>query len=54
VQEVVLVVDQTSLVLAPASTVLGWAIKLTVGAGAVTETVADCAAVPPGPLQVSM
>lgn len=30
---------------------LGLTLKLTVGAGALTETVADCAALPPGPEQ---
>ena len=44
----------TSFELPPASTVLGLAIKLMVGAGPVTEMAADCAAIPPGPLQVRM
>jgi hypothetical protein len=34
--------------------VLGLALKVTDGAGAVTETVADCAALPPAPVQVSV
>ena len=54
VQEVALVVLHTSFELPPASTVLGLAIKLIVGAGPVTEMAADCAAMPPGPLQVRM
>jgi hypothetical protein len=54
VQEVALVADQVRVELAPLATVLGAALKLTVGAGAVTETVADCVALPPPlPVQVS-
>jgi putative colanic acid biosynthesis UDP-glucose lipid carrier transferase len=34
--------------------VLGLALKLTVGAGIVTDTVADCDEAPPGPVQVSV
>ncbi len=52
IQEVALVETQVSVVLAPLATVLGLAVKLTVGAGVVTETVADCAALPPAPTQV--
>lgn len=55
VQEVALVADQVSVELPPLATVLGAALKLTVGAGAVTETVADCEALlPPVPVQVSV
>jgi hypothetical protein len=54
VQEVAFVDDQARVELPPLVTVLGLAVKLTVGAGAVTETVADCAALPPAPLQVSV
>ena len=55
VQEVALVADQVSVELAPLATVLGAALKLTVGAGAVTETVADWVALPPPvPVQVSV
>ncbi len=44
---------QLSVAAEPLVTVLGLALKLTVVAGAVlTVTVADCAALPPGPLQV--
>ena len=53
VQEVALVADQASVELLPLVTVLGLAVKLTVGAGEVTETVADCVALPPVPTQVS-
>ena len=53
VQAVVLVDDQVSVVVAPLLTVLGAAERLTVGAGVLTETVADCVALPPAPVQVS-
>jgi hypothetical protein len=36
---------------APLATVLGVAVRVTDGAGVVTETVADCAALPPAPTQ---
>jgi hypothetical protein len=52
VQAVALVEDQLSVALLPLVTVLGAALKVTVGAGEVTETVADWAAEPPGPVQV--
>jgi hypothetical protein len=52
-QEVALVADQVSVELPPLDTVLGAALKLTAGAGAVTETVEDCVALlPPVPVQV--
>ncbi len=51
--EVAFVADQLSVELLPLATVLGLADKVTVGAGEVTETVADCDALPPGPVQVS-
>ena len=55
VQVVALVADQVSVELPPLATVLGAALKLTVGAGAVTETVADWVALlPPVPVQVSV
>ncbi len=54
VQEVALVLDHVNVELAPLATVLGLAVKLTVGAGGVTVTVADCAALPPAPVQVSV
>jgi hypothetical protein len=53
VQAVVLVDDQVSVVAAPLLTVLGAAERLTVGAGVLTVTVADCVALPPLPVQVS-
>ena len=51
-QEVALVDDQDSVELAPLAIVLGLALTLTVGAGEVTVTVDDCAALPPAPEQV--
>jgi len=53
-QVVALVAAQVSVELPPLLTVLGLATKLTAGAGCVTDTVADCAALPPTPLQVSV
>jgi len=53
VQDVALVADQVKVELLPLATVLGLAAKLTVGAGEVTDTVADWAALPPLPLQVN-
>jgi hypothetical protein len=43
---------QVSMDVAPLLTVAGLAVKVTEGAAAVTETVADCVAVPPLPVQV--
>lgn len=41
--------------LLPLATVLGLALTLTVTVGfALTDTVADCAALPPGPVQLSV
>jgi hypothetical protein len=55
VQAVALMDDQVSLDVPPLATVLGLALKLAVTEGCVlTETVADCAAVPPTPVQVKM
>ncbi len=54
VQDVAFLDDQDSVELLPLATVLGLALKLTVGAGEVTVTVADCAALPPAPVQVSV
>ena len=53
VQEVALVADQVNVDLPPLATVLGLAAKVTVGAGEVTDTVDDCVALPPLPVQVS-
>jgi hypothetical protein len=52
VHEVAFVADQVNVELPPLATVLGLAAKATVGAGEVTETVADCDALPPLPTQV--
>ena len=52
VQEVALVDDQVNAEVAPLLTVAGFAVKVTAGAGVVTDTIADCAALPPLPLQV--
>ena len=52
IQDVELVVVQVSMELPPLATVLGLAAMLTVGAGVVTETVADWAALPPLPVQL--
>jgi hypothetical protein len=53
VQEVALVADQVNVDVPPLATVLGLAAKVTVGAGEVTDTVDDCVALPPLPMQVS-
>jgi hypothetical protein len=53
VHEVALVADQVKVEVAPLSMVLGLALRVTAGAALVTETVADCVALPPLPVQVS-
>ena len=53
VHAVAFVVDQVSVALLPFAIELGLALSLIVGAGALTETVADCEALPPDPVQVS-
>jgi hypothetical protein len=53
-QELALVDDQVKVDVAPLLTVLGLAVRVTVGAGVVTVTVADCEALPPAPVQVSV
>jgi hypothetical protein len=53
-QDVALVTDQVKAELLPLATVLGAADKVTVGAGVVTETVADWVALPPPPVQLRM
>ena len=53
VHEVALAADQVNVELPPLTTVLGLAAKVMVGAGRVTETVADWEALPPVPVQVS-
>jgi hypothetical protein len=54
VHAVALLDDQLNDEVAPLLTVLGVAVTVTVGVDAVTETVADCTALPPLPLQVSV
>ncbi len=46
--------DQVRVALLPLATVLGLAASATVGAGGVTDTVIDCVALPPAPVQVSV
>jgi len=52
VQELALAADQASVDPEPLATLLGLALSVTVGSGAVTDTVADCEALPPAPVQV--
>jgi hypothetical protein len=52
-QAVALVDDQVNTDAAPLLTVLGFAEKVRAGAALVTDTVADCVALPPEPVQVS-
>jgi hypothetical protein len=52
--EVALVADQLSVALPPLLMALGPTLRVTVGADALTVTVADCAAVPPAPVQVNV
>jgi hypothetical protein len=52
VHEVALLADHERVELLPLEIVLGFALKLTVGAREVTVTVADCSALPPAPVQV--
>ena len=52
--EVAPVVAQVRVERPPLATVLGLAVKLIVGTGALTDTTLDCAALPPGPLQVNV
>jgi hypothetical protein len=54
VQEVAFVDDQLIVDALPLSTELGFALRATVGTGALTDTVADCAALPPAPVQVRL
>ena len=48
------VVDQVRALALPETTVVGLAVMVTVGAGVVTVTIADCVAVPAGPVQFSV
>ncbi len=52
VHDVAFVEDQVSVELAPLVTEVGLALKVTVGTGVVTVTVADFALLPPAPVQV--
>jgi hypothetical protein len=54
VQLVALVADHVSVELLPLVIVLGLALSLTEGESEVTETVADCVALPPAPEQVNV
>jgi hypothetical protein len=54
VHEVAFVELHVSVELAPVAMELGLAVTVTVGAGGATDTVADCAALPPGPVQLSV
>jgi hypothetical protein len=49
--EVALAEDQVSVEVPPLLTALGPTLRLTVGVAAFTETVADCTALPPAPVQ---
>jgi hypothetical protein len=46
--------DHVSVALAPLVMALGPTLRLTVGSGALTETVVDCAALPAGPRHVNV
>lgn len=52
VQEVALVADQLRVELLPLTMLLGLAVKVTVGAAEVTDTVVDWDALPPLPVHV--
>ncbi|HEX3847013.1 MAG TPA: hypothetical protein VHV81_06495 [Steroidobacteraceae bacterium] len=54
VHEVAFFDDQESVADAPVAIVLGDTERLTLGTGVCTETVTDCAAVPPPPVQVKV
>ncbi len=54
VQVVALAETQVSVALPPLVIALGPTLRLTVGTGDFTVTVADCAALPPGPVQVKV
>jgi hypothetical protein len=53
-QEVALLADQVNVALPPLEMALGPTLRLTVGAAALTETIADCTAEPPVPVQVKV
>ena len=54
VQAVAWVDDHVSVELPPLVMALGPTLRLTVGSGALTETVVDCTALPAGPRQVNV
>ena len=54
VQAVAFAEDQLRVALPPLAIALGPTLKLTVGVGDLTETVVDCVALPPGPLQLKV
>jgi hypothetical protein len=54
VQAVAWLEDHVSVALAPLVMALGPTLRLTVGSGALTETVVDCTALPAGPRQVNV
>ena len=54
VQAVAWVDDHVRVALPPLVMALGPTLRLTVGSGALTETVVDCAALPAGPRQVNV
>jgi hypothetical protein len=54
VQLLALVADHVKVELVPLVMLLGAAVSVTTGAGELTLTVAACAALPPGPVQVSV
>jgi hypothetical protein len=54
VHELAFADDQVNVELAPLAIVLGLAVRLIVGAGWVTETVTNCAALPPVPVHVNV
>jgi hypothetical protein len=51
---VALAEDHVNVAAPPLATALGPTLRLTVGVGDLTETVADCVALPPAPLQVNV
>jgi hypothetical protein len=53
-QLVAFVADQLNVALSPLLTALGPTLSVTTGRGALIDTVADCAALPPGPVQVNV
>lgn len=52
--EVAFADDQFRVALPPVATVLGLALKAIVGTGGLTETVADCEALPPVPVHANV